>query len=195
MADVIPMKDLKGYLKEDEIKRVINAAANLRDKALLTFLDATAARVNECLSVKVKDIDVGERIVIVRTLKKKKEQYRRIPIKGEKLDVVLGFIKGKKPDDFLFNVSARQVRNIVLKAGKKAGIKVGEKQIKGKVYSSLHPHHFRHSYAIRWVKKSKGDWNALRKLQMILGHASINTTAKYLQFGPLEVREDVDKYG
>ena len=66
-------------------------------------------------------------------------------------------------------------------AGKDAGIEyVGDKRI--------HPHHFRHSYSIYMV-----DRISIRKLQELLGHSDINTTAHYLQYSEKDIGDDVEK--
>jgi len=66
-----------------------------------------------------------------------------------------------------------------------AGIpKVGTKKI--------HPHHFRHSHCVAWVRANP-TIEGLRKLQQRVGHASITTTAHYLQFAFEEQREEVEK--
>jgi integrase/recombinase XerD len=47
---------------------------------------------------------------------------------------------------------------------------------------SIHPHTFRHSFAINSVRHGVD----IRRLQQVVGHMSINTTAFYLQFNGLQ---------
>ena len=85
----------------------------------------------------------------------------------------------------LLKITARRVEQIVYEAGEAAGIpKVGTKKI--------HPHHFRHSHCVAWVRANP-TIEGLRKLQQRVGHASITTTAHYLQFAFEEQREEVEK--
>ena len=84
----------------------------------------------------------------------------------------------------LFTITDRRVQYIVTECGARAGIThVGAKKI--------HPHHFRHSHAVAWIRADPSMEN-LRKLQTRLGHANINTTAYYLQFCFTEQKGTVD---
>ncbi|MFZ0925669.1 MAG: tyrosine-type recombinase/integrase [Halobacteriota archaeon] len=49
----------------------------------------------------------------------------------------------------------------------------------------IHPHTFRHSFAIHCVRNS---WD-IRRLQQVLDHSSMATTAVYLQFNDRDIRD------
>jgi len=84
----------------------------------------------------------------------------------------------------LFSISGRRVRQIVYEAGVAAGIpRVGAKKI--------HPHHFRHSHCVAWIRKFNS-MEGLKKLQTRLGHANLNITAWYLHFSFSEQQSEVD---
>jgi integrase/recombinase XerD len=180
---IIPMKDLKGYLEPEEIEKLLNSCNSLVSYLIIRILWRTGMRVSELISLKVSDILWKERIIIVKTLKKKGHQERRIPIDQKTLDLLKKYLEERKnKSNLIFPFTRQWVFNLIRKIGKKAGItKVGEKK--------LHPHHLRHSFAIFCIKRGMD----LRKLQMILGHASISTTAHYLQFSPIELEEEYDK--
>jgi len=180
MPRIIPMKDLRGYLKPEEVDKLLNACKKERDYLLIRLLWRTGVRITELLNLKKKDIIWDERVILVETLKGGKGRKRRVPIDRETLNLLRKWMKGKKGK--VFDFTRQYAFKIIRKIGKRAGIThVGEKKI--------HPHHFRHSFAVNWVKKG-GD---LRKLQRILGHASIATTAHYLQFSPTETRDEYDE--
>jgi site-specific recombinase XerD len=50
---------------------------------------------------------------------------------------------------------------------------------------NIHPHTFRHSFAINSVRHGVDK----RRLQQVLGHSNINITAVYLQFNDKDVQE------
>ena len=177
------MKDLKGYLKPEEVQKLLNACNSLTSYLIIRLLWRTGMRVSELVNLKTDDILWKERIIIVRTLKRKGKQERRIPIDQKTLDLLKEYLKKRKvKSKLIFPFTRQWVFNLVRKIGKKAGIiRVGKKK--------LHPHHLRHSFAIFCVKRGMD----LRKLQMILGHASISTTAHYLQFSPVELEEEYDR--
>jgi site-specific recombinase XerD len=57
------------------------------------------------------------------------------------------------------------------------------------IEKDVHPHTFRHSYAIHCVRNG---WD-IRRLQQVLGHSSLNVTAVYLQFNDADIKELYDK--
>ena len=71
-----------------------------------------------------------------------------------------------KPEDRLFNITDRQVRNLIKKYARKAGIPDPER---------VHPHMLRHTCATLLRRQGV----PLRIIQKILGHASIKTTEIY----------------
>jgi len=188
-ASLVPMKDIRGYLTEDQVIMLINNADSLRDELLIRLMYYCARRVSEVLKITPHNIIANERIIIFPLEKKKGKVLLRVPVNQETLKKLLYYIKIKKigPKTRIFKIKRVQVYNIIRRIGKKCGIeKVGEKWI--------HPHVLRHSFCINWVKKGGSSQEEMRKLQMILGHANIATTMFYLQFSPIEVRSSYDKY-
>ena len=53
----------------------------------------------------------------------------------------------------------------------------------------IHPHVLRHSYAIQLIRNGVD----IRRVQLLLGHAGIQTTTVYLQFKDADLREVYDK--
>ena len=54
---------------------------------------------------------------------------------------------------------------------------------------NVHPHTFRHSYAIHLIRNCVD----LRRLQQLLGHSNIQTTTVYLQFRDQDLRDMYNK--
>ncbi len=85
-------------------------------------------------------------------------------------------------NDKIFPITRQRVYQIVKKLGKITGIeRVGKKPI--------HPHIFRHSFAVNLVKNGLD----VRKLQMLLGHSRLSASAFYLQFSQKDVSEELQE--
>ena len=198
-----PIKDLRGFMTEQQVRKLIGAAKNFRDKVFLRLLWVTGARISEVVGdkswykkrvyepAKVGDVDFQEGVIILNLLKRK--QYpppkRRVPLDKRTLQNLQAYILREKlyPTDPLFNFTRQRAFQIIREAARNAGIyQVGDCQ--------AHPHHMRHSHCVAWIRKNN-TLEGLRKLQKRVGHASISTTAEYLQFGPEQRKETEDVFG
>ena len=61
---------IKTYLTADEIRGMIDAADNLRDKLIISFYADTGARASELLQLRVRDIDLKNNIALIPHLKR-----------------------------------------------------------------------------------------------------------------------------
>jgi len=96
-------------------------------------------------------------------------------------------LNGLGNQDALFSFTRQRAFQIIREVGREAGIKkVGDKLI--------HNHHLRHSNCVAYIRKNN-TLEGLRKLQQRIGHASISTTAHYLQFGPESKKETQEVFG
>ncbi len=181
------MSDVRGYLNPQEIKTLIDSTRNLRDRVILLLLWATGCRCMELLMLRVEDISMKDRVLYMWTLKRReKRRFQRIVlVDSATINVIKKYLEAYNiTTGKLIRISDRRVRQIVYETGVRAGIpRVGVKKI--------HPHHFRHSHCVAWIRKNPS-MEGLRKLQQRLGHASLNTTAHYLQFAFSEQQEEVD---
>jgi hypothetical protein len=99
--------------------------------------------------------------------KAKGGKQRRVHLDEETVKMLSEHISAQNlPDNRpIFALKQRQVRNVVNRYG-------------ATVRKDVHPHTFRHSFAILRVRNS---WD-IRRLQQVLGHSSLNVTAVYLHF-------------
>lgn len=198
-----PMKDLRGYLKETEVQKLIGHARSCRDKLLIRLLWVTGCRISELLGdkswykhrvyepAKVEDIDFKEGVIYLSLLKRKTYPplKHRVSLDEITLQILRDYIQQEKlrDKDALFSITRQRAFQIIREAGEEAGIrKVGAKL--------LHNHHLRHSNCIAYIRKNN-TLEGLRKLQQRIGHASISTTAHYLQFGPESKKETEEVFG
>jgi len=188
------MQDERGFLTVEQVNSIISNAGSDRNKVLLMTLAMTGRRISEALLLKPKDINYESEQIDWLILKKRPPERQWIRTnRGLLLALKTYIIKYNiKPDEYVFRSCQQKNRPIIRSrahqilrnAGEKAGIKnIGE--------SKLHCHILRHSFAIWAVRQIKSAAD-LRKLQILLGHSSIDMTAQYLQYSQKDLEDIVN---
>ena len=157
------MKDLRNYLKPEEIERMLDRAENFRNYLIIRLLWKTALRASELVNMEVNWIDFEEKII---TVFGKGKTWRTTIIDRESLMHVKRYLKDEGIEKGkIFNITRQRLFQIIKDVAQRAGIE-----------KPIHPHTLRHSYAVNYLKKGGN----LRNLQLNLGHSNLNTTAQYL---------------
>ena len=151
-------------LEPRQMMALLNLAASIRDRALLSLYIDNGARVGEVVGIRKHDIRDSTIHVDGKT------GGRQIPISEETRRLLLNLAATSNGSDFIFlgqrgPLTTNGVYRIVSKYMKKAGIS-GPK---------LGPHRLRHSFG-RGFLVNGGD---VRTLQEILGHTDIRSTQRY----------------
>ena len=147
-----------------------------RDYLIMRVLWRTGARVSELLNITPQDIEFHNQVVNITKAKGGKQ--RRVLLDEETLKLLSEYISSPNiPEDrHIFSIKRCQVHTIVKRYGKMIGV-------------DIHPHTFRHSFAIHLVRSGLD----LRRVQQLLGHSNLNTTQVYLQFNDQDLREGYNK--
>ena len=190
------MKDLKGFLTPEQVVAMIKSCDNLRDRVLIRLLWRTGMRISELvkpgkdrsavLGLRVSNILWEENALIIRHAKRKDNPPRRIDIDPQTLAMVREYLE-KRPDksEFVIPITRQMAYLVVRRAAERVGItEVGDRLVSERRHP--HPHHLRHSFATQSVKMTKGNYADLIRLQRHLGHASVSTTAGYLDIADEE---------
>jgi integrase/recombinase XerD len=162
---------LPGILSSDEIERMLDGTQNLKHWSILATFYATALRCSELRHLKVDDLDSKRMVVHVR--EGKGGVPRDIAFSPVLLERLRIYFRQYRPKDWLFPsrqnhgsmMEDRSLRYVCRQAAKRAGIK-----------RRVHPHLFRHACATHMLDAGAD----LRTIQVLLGHADISTTARYL---------------
>ena len=171
-------KKLPRYFEYNELEELFNVCdletpIGQRDRLLLEMLYATGVRVGELVNIKVSDIDLGTRNILILG-KGNKERY---VIYGEYCEEILKLylndgrvLLNKKDSDYLFlnktggNLGERGVRYILDNLIDKTSIN-----------KKISPHMIRHSFATHLLNEGCD----LLTVQKLLGHESIKATQIY----------------
>ncbi|MCK5123530.1 MAG: tyrosine-type recombinase/integrase [Candidatus Pacebacteria bacterium] len=170
------------HLKPAEIKKLIIAASNFRDRCIIKTLYWLGLRRKELTELDVRDIDFERKRVKVREGKGGKT--RIVPIIDDEYLNDIKHLLGTRKDGAIFvsshgkQLSIRMINHIIEKTGDIAGV-----ENPNPARTHINPHLFRHSIA-RFLK-SKGftaEW-----IQNFLGHQSYKTTMD--MYGKISINE------
>lgn len=160
-----------GYnLTPRQVKRIIEACTNHRNRVLIETLAYTGIRRAELTALAMDDILWDRRLLLIRHGKGNKQRLVPIP-RG--LVVNLRELIGERQSGAVFQgrsgrqLSMRQVNRIVAQAGRDAGVTNPNPK-----YGQITCHLFRHTFARLW-KDRRG---SIETLSTIMGHQSVQTT-------------------
>ena len=177
MSAVYEPRKLPVILSAEEVKRLLEAAPNLKSRSALSVAYGAGLRASEVTHLKVSDIDSDRMIIRVEQGKGRRDRYAMLApsllkllrawwVEGHRLGKMLpgGWLfPGIDPVDPL---STRQLNRVVKQAADAAGI---DKRV------SMHT--LRHSFATHLLEQ-KVD---IRIIQVLLGHQKLDNTARYSQ--------------
>ena len=155
-------------LSESEVAQILNSVTNLKHKAILMTIYSSGIRLNELLSLQVRDIDFDRKLIIVKKGKGKKD--RQSVLSGVLKSILHHYLDRYCPEKYLFEgqnsgrYSANSVQSIMKKAVNKAGVKK---------HATVHT--LRHSFATHLLENGTD----IRFIQELLGHKRLETTQIY----------------
>ncbi len=174
------VRKLPRFLSFAEISAMFEESkVSVRDNMLLKCLFYLGMRNSEVRDLRAGDIDIINGNVKVVQGKGKKDRYIPIPTVQLKQELK-EFIRDKGPDEKVFYISGRHLRNIVKQYAEAAQIRR---------FEEVHPHTLRHSYATLLQNRD----TPLNIIQNLLGHARIETTTIYVHMGIEKMKEHVQK--
>ncbi len=179
--DLIDSRGRK-YLTADERKRFLEAAAREPKPERQTFaltLAHSGARLSEVLALRPADIDLDAAAIRVRTLKRRAEHWREVPLPAEALRA-LELVHG------LRSVSARRAGHPIWPWSRATGHRriVAVMDRAGISGPQASPKGLRHAFGIAAVTAGV----PLPTIAAVLGHADIATTAIYTTAVGIEAR-------
>lgn len=170
---------LRKYLTDHERGRFI-AAAEAAPPSLGTLcltMAYTGCRISEALDLRAGSIEPGAGYVSLRCLKKRRPGiFRDVPVPGSLLERIAKLSDGRTIDERLWTWSRGRAWFLIKNVMYAAGIKDGPHAM---------PKGLRHAFGIHAVRSGV----PLPLIQRWMGHASIATTAIYLQAVGDEERE------
>lgn len=163
-------KKLPIVLGRDEVKAMLKHAELLKHKLLVGLLYGCGLRCGEVRTIRLRDIDLSRRMLLVRKTKGNYDRY--VPLGILLVRGIQQHIESTGATDFLFtgsdyesHYSQRGVQWVIKTLCQKAGIR-----------KEVNTHTLRHTYATHLLE----DGLDIVSIKELLGHAHIETTMVYL---------------
>jgi integrase/recombinase XerD len=154
----------------EEVLRLLEAAPSFSYQVIFSTMYGTGLRVSEALHLRVADLDSQRMMIRIEQGKGHRDRY--VPLSPKLLELLRTYWRKLRPQPWLFPgqfphqpLSREAVGDAIARASERAGLK---KQIS--------PHSLRHAYAVHLLEAGTD----IRKIQLLLGHRSLSTTARYL---------------
>lgn len=169
-------RKLPVVLSPDEIVRFLDAAPNLKYRAALSIAYGAGLRASEVLSLKPADIDSTRMLIRVEHGKGRKDRY--VMLSPHLLILLRDYWKAYKPNNGL--------NGGWLFPGRVLGSPLTTRQLNRACHVAAHMaeiskrvslHTLRHSFATHLLEQDVD----IRVIQVLLGHAKLDTTALYTQ--------------
>lgn len=161
-------KLLPTVLSKEQIIDLLRCTKNLKHRAILAMIYSAGLRISELLNLKLQDIDIDRRQILVKNSKGRRD---RVIILAESfIPLLLNYVNSYTPKLYFVEgpteekYSAESIRAFLRKSCLAANIK-----------KNVTPHTLRHSYATHLLENGID----LRYIQELLGHAKPETTMIY----------------
>ena len=190
---------------DEEIEKIVRVARNLPSPlglrgltyaTLFGLLAVTGMRISEALALDREDVDLKEKILIIR--KSKFRKSRLVPLHISTCEVLQNYAKGRdlilpRPKNIAFLLSEKgtrvtqwAARDNFAKVSREIGIR---KKTEGRrLGTGPRLHDMRHRFAARslvdWYRAGIDVEREIHKLSTYLGHVHINDTYWYLEAIP-----------
>jgi site-specific recombinase XerD len=181
VEDVIPApkkpQTLPIVLSPEEVLRFLDCVGSTKHRAILTTCYATGLRISEAVRLTAPDIDSQRMMIRVDQGKGQKDRY--VMLSPRLLQILRDWWRVERPQLWLFpgdipgqHISTDAVEQACQKARRLCAIP-----------KPITPHSLRHAFAVHLLESGTD----VRTIQLLLGHRSLATTARYLRIATTKV--------
>lgn len=173
---------LPKILSREELSILFNACRNDKHRAMFRLIYSSGLRRRDLINLKITDLDTKDGKCRIRINKGKGDKDRYTVLSKNVLKELRAYYTKYKPKVFLFNgrkkgmrISQAAIRHALEGARKRSGI--------------LRPvtmHILRHCFATHALEHGM----SIKRLQILMGHSSLQTTLIYLQVSEVPLVED-----
>jgi site-specific recombinase XerD len=179
--DIIPApkkpQKLPVVLSPEEVLHFLGCVQRLKHRTILTICYAAGLRISEAIRLIPTDIDSQRMVIRVDQGKGQRDRY--VMLSPRLLEILRDWWRVEKPKQWLFpgdfpgeHISKGAVQRACQKAHGLC-----------RISKPITPHSLRHAFAVHLLESGTD----VRTIQLLLGHRSLATTARYLRIATSKV--------
>jgi len=164
-------------LSPEEVQQFLGSVGNTKHRTILTACYAAGLRISE--AVRLKPIDIDSQRMVIRIDQGKGQKDRYVMLSPKLLEILRSWWRVDRSRQWLFpsdipgrHISKDAVEQACQKARRLSGIR-----------KPITPHSLRHGFAVHLLESGTD----VRTIQLLLGHRSLATTARYLRIATSKV--------
>lgn len=181
VAQVIPApkkpQTLPIVLSPDEVLLLLSCVPGHKPRTILTVCYAAGLRISEAIALQPTDIDSQRMTIRVDQGKGQKDRY--VMLSEKLLELLRAWYRCARPKPWLFP-GAIPGRHITREG---VGYSCQLAHQRSGLSKPVSPHSLRHAFAVHLLESGTD----LRTIQLLLGHRSLATTARYLRIATSKV--------
>ena len=181
LKDVLPVpkkpQTLPIVLSPEEVMQFFACVTSRKHRAILTVCYAAGLRISEAVALTLPAIDSQRMVLRVEQGKGQKDRY--VMLSPKLLEILRDWWRMERPGHWLFpggtpgqHITTTSVAQMCRKARRLS-----------KIPKPITPHSMRHAFACHLLEAGTD----IRQIQLLLGHRSLETTAKYLHIATSKV--------
>ena len=181
LEDIIPApkkpQKLPIVLSPEEVRHFLSCVASPKHRTILTTCYAAGLRVSEAAALQVTDIDSQRMVIRVEQGKGQKDRY--VMLSPRLLEILRDWWRSQKPKRWLFpgDIAGRHITRYAVEQA------CQEAHRASRLSKPVTPHSLRHAFAVHLLEQGTD----IRRIQLLLGHRSLATTARYLRIATSKV--------
>jgi site-specific recombinase XerD len=181
LEEIIPApqqpQKLPVILSPDEVLEFLGCVRASNHRTILTCCYAAGLRISEAVALDVSHIDSRRMMIRVQQGKGQKDRY--VMLSPKLLGTLREWWRRERPQPWLFpgNIPGRHISTDAVEHACQEAHRVC------RIAKPITPHSLRHAFAVHLLEQGTD----VRTIQLLLGHRSLATTARYLRITTTKV--------
>jgi len=169
-------KKLPVILSPEEVLEFLGCVPEGKHRTILTTCYAAGLRISEAVALQVPHVDSRRMVIRIEQGKGRRDRY--VMLSPKLLAILRQWWRVERPQTWLF--PGKKLGHI----GKEAvEVACQEARALCGIRKPISPHSFRHAFAVHLLEQGVD----VRTIQLLLGHRSLETTARYLRIATTKV--------